>query len=85
MRILPLLYVFFSVMVISTLARHNENTFVTPSVMKDMTIITTAIPIGGSLSNGSPILNLFSNKTVGIITAADPNPQSQGPIAQRVI
>lgn len=69
-------------MLVSTLARPIDNTLMTQSVTKDLAI-TTAIPIGGSLSNGSPILNLFFNKTVGIITAADPNPQSQGPIAQR--
>jgi hypothetical protein len=29
------------------------------------------IPIGGSLLNGSPILNIFQNKTVAFITAAE--------------
>jgi cyanophycinase-like exopeptidase len=42
-----------------------------------------SIPIGGSLLNGSPILNIFFGRKVAFITAADPSPEIVGPQTQQ--
>lgn len=47
------------------------------------TLARISMPIGGSLENGSPILNRFFGKKVAFITAADPSPERTGPETQR--
>lgn len=42
-----------------------------------------SIPIGGSLENGSPILNMFAGKKVAFFTSADPTPERTGPETEK--